>query len=45
LTIAQLKSRLGSLSTPDLKKVKSYEQKHKDRKGAIAAIDAELKSR
>ena len=42
LTIAQLKSRLKSLSKSDLKKVKKYEENHKSRKGAIAAIDAEL---
>src|SRR5579884_2727572 len=42
LTIAQLKPRLESLSKSDLKKVKGYEEKHKSRKGAIDAIDAEL---
>jgi hypothetical protein len=42
LTIAQLKPRLKSLSKRDLQKVKSYEQKNKNRAGAIHAIDAEL---
>ena len=42
LTIAQLKSRLGSLSASDLKKIRGYEQKHKNRKGALQAIDGEL---
>ncbi len=42
LTIAQLKPRLASLSTRDLKKVRTYEEKHKNRKGAIEAIDSEL---
>lgn len=45
LTIAQLESRLGSLSKGDLKKVRGYEEKHKNRKGAIEAIDAELQKK
>ena len=45
LTIAQLKPRLDSLSTGDLKKVRSYEEKHKSRKGALGAIDAELQGK
>ena len=45
LTISQLKPRLKSLSKGDLKKVKGYEEKHKDRKGAVAVIDRELASR
>jgi hypothetical protein len=44
LTISELKDRLQKMSKPDLKKVKSYEQKHKNRKGAIEAIDASLKA-
>lgn len=42
LTISNLKPRLKSLSRGDLKKIKSYEEKHKDRKGAKQAIDSEL---
>jgi hypothetical protein len=42
LTIGQIKSELGSLSKGDIQKVKSYEQKHKNRKGAIEAIEAAL---
>ena len=45
LTISQLKPRLKSLSKGDLKKVKNYEEKHKNRKGAVQAIDAELNSK
>jgi len=45
LTISQLKSRLSSLSDADLRKVRSYEEKHKDRKGALQAIDSALSSR
>lgn len=42
LTIAQLKPRLESLSKGDLRRVKRYEQQHKNRKGAVAAIDGTL---
>jgi hypothetical protein len=42
LTIGQLKQRLNGLSKRDLNRVKSYEEKHKARKGALSAIDAEL---
>lgn len=45
LTIAQLKSELGSLSKGDVRKIKSYEQKHKNRKGAMEAIDSALSSK
>ena len=40
LTIAQLKSRLKGLSKGDLNKIRKYEEQHKNRKGAIAAIDS-----
>ncbi len=42
LTIGQLKQRLSGLSKGDLNKIKHYEEKHKARKGALSAIDAEL---
>jgi hypothetical protein len=42
LTISQLKSQLGSLSKSELKKVRGYEEKHKNRKGALEAIDAAM---
>ncbi len=45
LTIGKLKPALRSLSKADLKKVKSYEEKHKNRKGAIDAIKAASGSR
>jgi ribosomal protein L13 len=45
LTIGQLTPRLKSLSRRDLQKVKFYEEKHKNRKGALQAIDAELRGR
>lgn len=42
LTISHLKPRLTSLSKGDLRKVEKYEQQHKNRKGALDAIHAEL---
>ena len=45
LTIAQLKARLQGLSKRDLNQVRRYEEKHKNRKGAVRAIDAELEKR
>ncbi len=45
LTIGQLTPRLKSLSKRDLKRVETYEQKHKNRKGAVLAIEAELQRR
>jgi hypothetical protein len=45
LTIAQLKTKVKSLSKGDLKKVEKYEQQHKSRKGALDAIRAELQNK
>jgi hypothetical protein len=42
LTIENLKPQLESLSRPDLHKIKSYEESHKHRKGALDAIQSEL---
>jgi hypothetical protein len=42
LTVAQLRSQLGSLSKADLKKLEKYEQSHKARKGAIDAIHSAI---
>ncbi len=39
LTAPQITKRLGRLSPPQLKRVKSYELSHKHRKGILAAID------
>jgi hypothetical protein len=44
LTIAQLQSKLKSLSTSELKTVEKYERSHKARKGALAAIHSHLQS-
>jgi hypothetical protein len=38
-TIAQIRSELRSLSKGDLKKIDSYETKHKNRKGIHEAIE------
>ena len=45
LTIAHLEPRLKDLSKRDLEKVKAYERKHKNRKGAGQAIEAEMAAR
>lgn len=45
LTVSKLKPQLKALSKGELRKVKRYEEGHKQRKGAIAAIDSELESR
>jgi hypothetical protein len=42
LTIGQLKPRLASLSKGDLKQIEKYERAHKNRKGALDAIHAQL---
>jgi hypothetical protein len=39
LTIPQVRSKLQSLSKGELRKVESYEKKHKNRKGVLDAID------
>ncbi len=42
LTVAQVSKKLGDLSKGDLKKIRKYEEKHKDRKGILSAIDKKL---
>lgn len=44
LTIAQLQSKLNSLSKSELKTVEKYERSHKARKGALEAIHSHLQS-
>jgi hypothetical protein len=39
LTMSEVKNNIKDLSKSDLKKVESYESKHKDRKGVHDAID------
>ncbi len=40
LTVAQIKSRLRKLSPAQVRKIRQYEAKHKNRKSLIKAIDA-----
>jgi polyhydroxyalkanoate synthesis regulator phasin len=42
LTAAQINRRLGDLSKPDLRKVRTYEKKNKARKSIIGKIDKAL---
>ena len=39
LTIAQIQRQLDGLSRADLRKLRSYEVKHKDRKGLVQKFD------
>ena len=45
LPIAHLDPRLNSLSKSDQRKVRQYEEAHKNRRGAIEAIDREMEAR
>jgi len=42
LNAAQVLGRLGDLTTPDLRKVRSYEQQHANRKTVLNAVDSKL---
>jgi hypothetical protein len=42
LTVAQARRRLESLSKRDLRRIRSYEEKHKNRRTLLQAIDARL---
>ena len=42
LTVAQVQSRLGTLSPPDLRKVRAYERKHANRKSVLSAVETKL---
>ena len=42
LTIADAKKRLAKLSRSELKKIKAYEQRHKNRKGLMHELDRKL---
>ncbi|OGB21208.1 MAG: hypothetical protein A3I66_02435 [Burkholderiales bacterium RIFCSPLOWO2_02_FULL_57_36] len=44
LTIAQIKRRLDSLSSGDLKKLRSYEARHKNRKGVLEILDRSMRN-
>jgi polyhydroxyalkanoate synthesis regulator phasin len=42
LTAAQVKARLSDLSAADLRKVRTYEMRHANRKGVVSAIEKRL---
>ena len=42
LNAAQVLGRLGDLTAPDLRKVRSYEQQHANRKTVLNAVDSKL---
>lgn len=43
LTVDEIADKLDGLSQSDLKQLKSYEEKNKDRKGVLGEIDSRLK--
>jgi hypothetical protein len=43
LTVDEISSRLGRLSTAEIRQVRRYESAHKKRRGVLEAIDARLK--
>jgi hypothetical protein len=42
LTVAQIRSRLGNLTDPELRKVRDYERRHARRKSLLRAIEKAL---
>jgi hypothetical protein len=42
LTIPQIAAQLDSLSAADIRKIRSYETRHKNRKGLLARLDRSL---
>ena len=42
LTAAQVQTRLGALSPPELRRVRDYERRHANRKSVLTAIDKHL---
>jgi hypothetical protein len=44
LTIAQIAGRLDALSPAQIRKIRAYEVKHKNRKGLLARLDRRLSS-
>ena len=45
LNIAQIQARLIGLSVPELRKVRDYEKRHKNRAGVLTRIEGALKAR
>lgn len=44
MTIRDVESKMESLSTADIRKIRTYETRHKNRKGLLAKIDRRLNS-
>ena len=42
LTIPQISRQLGDLSTPQLRKIRTYETRHKNRKGVLNLLERRL---
>ncbi len=45
LNVAQIQARLVGLSVPELRKVRDYEKRHKNRAGVLTRIEGALKAR
>ena len=43
LKVGEIKTRLGDLSAPQLRKVRDYERRNANRKGVLSAIESKLK--
>lgn len=43
MTVGQVQKRLGTLSAPDLRKVRDYERRHANRKSVLSAIEKALR--
>jgi hypothetical protein len=42
MTISEVERKLGSLSATDIRKIRDYETRHKNRKGLLARLDRRL---
>ena len=45
LNVAQIQARLVGLGLPELRKVRDYEKRHKNRAGVLSRIEGALKAR
>lgn len=43
LTIPEIRKHLDALTRKDIERIRSYESAHRNRKGLLAALDAQLK--
>ena len=44
LTVPEIRRQLGELKKNDLRKLRTYEQRHKQRKGVLVALERELEA-